>query len=276
MFYGLKSGLNEAFEIDAADLRSFEKSDLSLIHPLVGGQEIGRYEIKGDIRYFIVLQAGWTKAQMSAEGAKEFSERTAAQWLNTRHPSIHRHLARFETGLRKRDDQGDYWWEFRPCDYYEVFSRPKIIFPDICKGPRFHLDATGLYLTNTAYCLDTADRYLLGVLNSKVFWFSIANISIPFGVRAGKFRYRLIYQYMEKVPIREIHSKEDKSRSERIGTLVTESLDLHKKIASLRTPQERTSLERQIAATDAQIDRLVYELYGLTEDEIKIIEQATA
>jgi hypothetical protein len=42
-----------------------------------------------------------------------------------------------------------------------------------------------------------------------------------------------------------------------------------------RTPQEQTALTRQIAATDAQIDRLVYDLYGLTEDEIKIVAGAT-
>lgn len=49
-------------------------------------------------------------------------------------------------------------------------------------------------------------------------------------------------------------------------------LELHKKLAATRTPQEKTALERQIAATDAQIDRLVYDLYGLTEDEIRIVE----
>ncbi len=42
------------------------------------------------------------------------------------------------------------------------------------------------------------------------------------------------------------------------------------------TPQERTVLERQIAATDRQIDQLVYQLYGLTDDEIQIVEEATA
>jgi hypothetical protein len=43
---------------------------------------------------------------------------------------------------------------------------------------------------------------------------------------------------------------------------------------SARTDQERTILERQIEATDRQIDKLVYELYGLTEDEIAIVESS--
>jgi hypothetical protein len=51
-------------------------------------------------------------------------------------------------------------------------------------------------------------------------------------------------------------------------------LALHKQLAAARTPQDQTALTRQIAATDTQIDRLVYDLYGLTEDEIQIVEGA--
>ena len=47
---------------------------------------------------------------------------------------------------------------------------------------------------------------------------------------------------------------------------------IHEDSIRIGTPQEKTSIARQIAATDGQIDRLVYELYGLTEDEIKIVE----
>ena len=176
--------------------------------------------------------------------------------------------------MKKRQDQGDYWWELRPCDYYEYLDAPKIIFPDICKGPRFYVDRTGIYLANTAYCLGTDDLYLLGVLNSRLFWFAISNISIPFGIRAGEYRYRLIYQYMEKVPVRVINfaDKSDKTAHDRMVKLVEQMLELHPKLAGARTPQEKTALERQIAATDTQIDALVYELYGLTSEEIAIVE----
>ena len=49
-------------------------------------------------------------------------------------------------------------------------------------------------------------------------------------------------------------------------------LDLHKQLPKAKTPHERESLKRTIAATDSQIDALVCELYGLTEEEIKIVE----
>ena len=52
-------------------------------------------------------------------------------------------------------------------------------------------------------------------------------------------------------------------------------LDLHKELAAAKTPAAQTALQRQIDATDRQIDQLVYQLYGLTDEEIKIVEEAT-
>jgi hypothetical protein len=49
-------------------------------------------------------------------------------------------------------------------------------------------------------------------------------------------------------------------------------LDLHKQLPKAKTPHEQESLRRQVAATDNQIDALVHELYGLSEDEIRIVE----
>jgi len=64
----------------------------------------------------------------------------------------------------------------------------------------------------------------------------------------------------------------DKARHDSMVTLVTQMLDLNKKLQDARPGQEKTLLARQIEATDAAIDKLVYELYGLTEEEIGIVE----
>ena len=170
------------------------------------------------------------------------------------------------------------WYEIQDdVAYYPIFDGPKIIFPDICKAPRFFLDRSGRYLANTAYCLGVDDPYLLGILNSKLFWFAISNLSIPFGVRAGQYRYRLIYQYMEMVPIRVIDftSPVENEKHGRMVALVERNLDLHKRRSEAHAPADKVRLQRQIAATDQQIDRLVYDLYGLTEDEINIVEAAS-
>lgn len=282
MFYGVKTGFNEAFEIGLAERSSLTKASPEtkfLIKQFLGGQEIRRYFVEGDPRFIILIPCGWTKEQMVKERktTADLSERAAWNWFGKTYPNLAEHFTPFADALKRRQDQGDYWWELRPCDYYEYFDAPKLIFPDICKGPRFYFDRTGIYLANTAYCLGTDDLYLLGFLNSRLFWFAISNISIPFGIRAGEYRYRLIYQYMEKVPVRVINfsDKSDKAAHDQIVSLVEQMLELRKQLAAARTPQEKTALERQITATDSQIDRLVYDLYGLTENEIKIVEGQT-
>ncbi len=67
----------------------------------------------------------------------------------------------------------------------------------------------------------------------------------------------------------------DVARHDRMVSLVERMLSLHKQLPEAATPHEKTALERQIEATDGQIDALVYELYGLTEEEIRIVEGKT-
>ena len=64
----------------------------------------------------------------------------------------------------------------------------------------------------------------------------------------------------------------DLQRHDQMVALVERMLSLHQQLAEALTPTEKTLLQRQIESTDAQIDALVYELYGLTEEEIKVVE----
>ena len=77
---------------------------------------------------------------------------------------------------------------------------------------------------------------------------------------------------LEKIPIRTINFDDPKEKNthDRLVKLVEQMLELHKRLKDARTPDEKVRLQRQIDATDGQIDRLVYELYGLTEEEIRI------
>jgi hypothetical protein len=93
-------------------------------------------------------------------------------------------------------------------------------------------------------------------------------------MRAGKYRYRLIYQYMEHIPVR-LGETATKAVEDRMSASADTMLSLHKRLAAEKLPQKREQIEREIAATDRQIDQLVYQLYGLTEDEIRIVEEAT-
>ena len=278
-FRGLLTGLNEAFAITAEQRREIVRrspASAALIKPFLGGEDIRRYYVADDGKLLIVIPCGWTRAEMAKAKVSGFAEKQAWEWLGKKHPGIANHLTPFTDALRKRQDQGDYWWELRPCDYYSYLDAPKIIFPDICKGPRFCIDRSGIYLANTAYCLGSDSLYLLGLLNSRLFWFAISNISIPFGIRAGEYRYRLIYQYMEKVPIREVDlsNPADKSRHDRMVVVVEQMLAAQKQLAAARSDADKDFYGNKCAALGRQIDALVYELYGLTPDEIKLVEGA--
>jgi hypothetical protein len=81
----------------------------------------------------------------------------------------------------------------------------------------------------------------------------------------------------EQLPIRTINFSDptDKARHDQMVKLVEQMISLHKQLATAKIPDEKARLARQIDATGQQIDRLVYELYGLAEEEIKTIEQRT-
>jgi hypothetical protein len=79
---------------------------------------------------------------------------------------------------------------------------------------------------------------------------------------------------LRRLPIRPINFSDpaDVARHDRMVELVERMLALHQRLAAAQTPPERELLRRQIAATDAEIDQLVYTLYGLTEEEIRLVE----
>jgi len=82
---------------------------------------------------------------------------------------------------------------------------------------------------------------------------------------------------LRSLPIRTIDftNPTDQAAHDRMVELVETMLTLHKELAAAKTDHSRTLIQRQITATDQRIDRLVYELYGLTDEEVRIVEEAT-
>jgi hypothetical protein len=80
--------------------------------------------------------------------------------------------------------------------------------------------------------------------------------------------------YLAPLPIPD-ELLEANASTKRLASLVDNMLSLHKRLAAEKLPQRREQLQREIDATDRKIDELVYQLYGLTDDEIKIVEEAT-
>ena len=82
--------------------------------------------------------------------------------------------------------------------------------------------------------------------------------------------------YLSQLPIRPIDftNKQDKAQHDKMVSLVERMLALHKRLSSAKSDHERTVLRRQIQSTDHEIDHLVYELYELTDEEIRIVEES--
>jgi len=178
-------------------------------------------------------------------------------------------------GRQKGKLKGPSWYGLSFASSLQMFSVPKIITPTLSPQNSFALDANGNFFPQGAGggCglvpkENISAYYLLGLLNSRLQTFFFQRISSPF--QGGWFAYEP--RYLERIPIRTINFSDpvEKTAHDKMVSLVERMLALHKRPA--RTPQEKEMIHREIESTDGQIDALVYELYGLTEEEIKIVE----
>jgi len=194
-YNGLKTALNEVFLIDTPTrdrLMAADPISEKVIVPYLRGQDIKRWHPEWAGLWMILLKSSenfdwpWSKSGESAEAvfARTF-------------PSLHAHLKPHEDALRKRQDQGRFWWELRSCDYYSAFERPKIIHTDIAWRAQFAYSDKPVFLVNTAYVWPTSDLYLLAVVNSPLMWAYMWRNTMH-----GKDEVlRLIYSFTEALPI---------------------------------------------------------------------------
>jgi type I restriction-modification system DNA methylase subunit len=263
IFYGIKTGLNEAFVIDSDTRSNLVKEDpknAEIIKPFLIGRNVKRYKFENDNLFLIFSRRG----------------------INLKkYPSILNYLNQFKEKLMPKPKNwkgrdwkgrkpGSYqWYEIQDSiDYYLEFEKEKIIYPNICKRPEFTIDVNGYYTNQKCFIISKNDKYLLGILNSSIMMFFFKT-TIP--KLRGDF-YEPGYVFMKNFPVHRIDfiNSTEVEQHDRMVALVERMLELHKR--DPQTPQEADRIQREIAATDAAIDKLVYELYGLTEEEVRIVE----
>ena len=187
MLYGIKTGFNEAFIIDAETrnrLIAEDPKSAEIIKPCVAGDDIRKYEIQVSERYLIWTYIGVPIIQ---------------------YPAVFNYLKQFEGQLVKRQDQGENWWELRSCSYYDDFEKPKIIYPIITKDPRFTLDLDGYFANDKCFIIPQHDYYLLALLNSRLL-FEIAKRSVSVlgdPMAGGRLELRAVH--LQHLPIRSIN-----------------------------------------------------------------------
>jgi hypothetical protein len=116
--------------------------------------------------------------------------------------------------------------------------------------------------------------FFLAVLNSNLMNYCVQQMTNRF--RGGYFAVNK--QALERLPFRQIDfdNAADKALHNKVVSLVDRMQELNKRLAAAKNPNDKIQLEREIEATDRQINQLVYELYGLTEEEITVVEGTTA
>ena len=256
---GIKTGYNKAFVIDKKtkdDLIAKDENNAQIIKPVLRGRDILRWKVNFEEKYLIFTRRGIK--------------------INS-FPVIKEYLSQYKKNLNPRNNgqsigrkPGKYkWYEIQDTiAYYEDFENPKLIWAEITQSPNFYYDEDGYYMNNKCFMI-SSDETNLKVLNaiflSTLFEFLYRNL----GSNLGEKGLELRKVFLVDLPI--VIPDEDK-QSEIIG-LVDEIIHLNKELKNIKSPTERNSLNMKIELIDKEINNLIYDLYNISNQEIKIIEE---
>jgi len=241
--FGIKTGFNTAFIINEStkdEICSVDPNSIEIIKPLLRGRDITKWGYEFDNKWLINSHNGIrSKHIQRIDVEKDY-------------PAIYEHLVKYKKELIKRQDKGEHWSNLRNCAYLEDFSKEKILWGELSDKPKFTLDQNGYFAEATLFVM-TGDnlKYILGILNSSLsnWYFNLISTSSGMGTNRWK-KYKI-----ETFPI---HNCNDSTRR-----LLS---DLVEQILSTESDEIKIELENHL-------NSVVYKIYELTTDEIKIIEE---
>ncbi|ENH59020.1 eco57I restriction-modification methylase family protein [Helicobacter pylori Hp A-11] len=268
--YGIKTGANEAFIIptekrdailkNCDDLQKDERGmsererTKELIKPILRGKDIKRYSYEWADLWVINTHNGYTSALKSKIPPIDIEK----------YPATKAHLDAHYDTISTRCDQGDTPYHLRNCAYLEDFEKEKIVYGEIVQEPRFYLDngecELGYFYAEATSFILTGEhlRYLLGMLHSKLITFAFKTFYAGGGLGESGYRYKKAF--IERLPIPKITEKNQE--------LARKITDGAKQILALKEKDPKANTQK----LEKEIDALVYQLYNLTDEEIKIIE----
>lgn len=283
IFQGIKTGADKVYivnEIIRDDnlikIYSPEKKkeywvEASLFHPLIKGGDSKPYYIQKTKRLILFPFHNYND-QVKLISELDFKEK---------YPLVWQYLKDNKTLLENREKgklKGKDWYNYTRNQAIEVISKQKIFTPDLVSKVSFSYDNDGdFFFTGGAaggYGIVTSDEYskeyILGILNSNlVNWFLLHTST---KMKGGWFSCES--RFIKHIPIHKVNfsSSEDVAKYHRVVSLVKQMLELNKKLENSKLGNEKEIVQRRIEATYAGINRLIYQLYDLTEEEIKIVE----
>ncbi|MEA2107297.1 MAG: TaqI-like C-terminal specificity domain-containing protein [Bacteroidota bacterium] len=239
---GVTTGANYAFIINndiKNELIEQDKNSIDLIKPILKGSDIKRYSIKDPSNWIVFTRRG-TDIE--------------------KYPAIKEYLSKFKEKLTPGVGRkaGNYkWFEIQDnTAFYKEFEKTKIVWTRLSNINSFAMSYNNEYtLDSTSFATYKYPEYLCGILNSKVifFYFKLA------AVIWGKDGIKWFGEYFDTIPIPNASDKQ-----------ISVISDLVRQI----TNKKQHDPESDISCIENQIDQLVYQLYGLTEEEIEIVEKS--
>ncbi|POY36439.1 type II restriction endonuclease [Solitalea longa] len=243
-YRGVLTGLTEAFVIDEETRERIIKEDpfsAEIIKPVLRGRDIKPWFATSDGVWLI---STFPNLNLDIEN----------------YPGIKNHLMSFgkerleqsgNNGSRKKTSNK--WFETQDSiAYWSEFLKPKIMYQKFQVKPCFIYDEQGLYCNDSMWIMPTDDKVLLGILNSKIGWYLTTKYCTA--IQNG---CQLIWKYFSQIPI----AKGSEDQREILIEKVTQILSIKK-----------TDPIADTSDLEKEIDQLVYELYELTEEEIKLVE----
>lgn len=326
MYYGVKTGYNEAFIIDRTTrerLIQADQSSAELIKQVLRGEDLRPWHQESEDRYLVFTRRGIDINQFPA--IKEYLSSFRAQL----EPKPRDWKSEESWPGRK---SGSYlWYEIQDSvDYHQQFDKPKILWPEIGKIPRFSWDDRSQYVNNKGFFLTQVDYYILGILQSRITWSVISQICLHNKFRDGLWEYHTQPQFISRLPIpdapeaereaigalalriteaaKERYALHRRARRRIQGDLGTAGKGLNQRLTAwweldfstfreelrkvfkreiavkerddweewLAHQRERhATLTAAIVAGETKLNTRVYQLFDLSPDEIRLIEEST-
>ncbi|WQY06736.1 class I SAM-dependent DNA methyltransferase [Helicobacter pylori] len=270
IYRGILTGANEAFIIptekrdeilkNCDDMQKDEKGmsererTIELIKPILRGKDIKRYSYEWAHLWVINTHNGYTSALKSKIPPIDIAK----------YPATKAHLDAHYDTIATRCDQGDTPYNLRNCAYLEDFEKEKIVYGEIVQEPRFYLDngecELGVFYAEATSFILTGEHlhYLLGMLHSKLITFAFKTFYAGGGLGESGYRYKKAF--IERLPIPKITYKNQE--------LADKITDCAERILKSKEKDSKANTQ----GLEKEIDALVYQLYHLTDEEIKIIE----
>jgi len=272
IYYGIKTGFNEAFIIDNTKRQEIldnckdedeRRRTEAIIKPILRGRDIKRYYYEWAGLWVIFIP--WHFPLHNDASIQGASEKAENEFIK-QYPSVYNHLLQYKESLSKRNKEETgiryEWYALQRCaaTYYPEFEKEKVVYSEIVRSPQFYYDTDKFYIEATSFLMTGEHiKYICGLLNSKPVNYFFKKYYAGGGL--GKEGYRYKKAFLEKLPIPPITPSNQ--------PIVSQIESLVDKILAAK----KTNHAADTTAWEKEIDQLVYQLYELTDEEIAIVEK---